>query len=123
MRQLTLFFLLSSAGSAPARAADIIVIQAGQMFLDGKAEAKATEIARTPARGKEFGLSKLVVKVGDRIVFKNLDKVSHNVYGEGFDLHAQPAGTTTAQTFDRVGRQTIRCAIHPKMKIELEVER
>ena len=104
-----------------ARATDVIVVQAGKDYLSAEATSKATEINANPSAGKPYILKSLKVKKGDQLVFENLDKVTHNVYGEGFDLEAQAPGQKKTVKIEKVGRQTVRCAIHPKMKIELEV--
>ena len=107
--------------SPVARAADVVVVQTGQMFLNQTAEAKAAAIKDDPGLGRDAVVKTIKLKKGDHITFKNLDKVTHNVYGEGFDLHAQTPGSETKQAFDTPGKQTVHCAIHPKMKFDVEV--
>lgn len=115
---LSLLFLISTV----ARAKDVVVVQAGQQFLSADAEPRAEQIRTTPSVGRAQVLKTLKVKVGEQIVFKNLDKVTHNVYGQDFDLHAQETGHNVTQKFDKPGHQTVKCAIHPKMKFELDIE-
>ena len=88
-----------------AKAGTVEVVQVNQTFMMG--EAKATTVK---------------LKKGDQISFKNSDKVTHNVFAENsFDLKAQPPGDERKQTFEDEGKFTIRCAIHPKMKFNVEV--
>lgn len=116
---LTLFTLLFIA---KAHAEVHTIVQANQLFLDGKSEAKIEDLKKSSAAAQPFVVKTLKVKKGDSINFKNLDKMTHNVFNENFDLKAQAPGDSRSQVFDQVGKQTVRCAIHPKMKFNVEVE-
>ena len=88
-----------------AKAETVEVVQVNQTFMTGEAKAATVKI-----------------KKGDKIKFKNSDKVTHNVFAESsFDLKAQPPGDERTQSFEDEGKFTIRCAIHPKMKFNVEV--
>ena len=115
---LGLFLLAGQATFAE----EVHIIQAGQEYLSAEAAPKADAITKNPIEGKAYIVKKLKIKKGDKIVFENQDKVTHNAYGPDFDLQAQTPGQTKTETFDKVGKQMIKCAIHPKMKFELEVE-
>ena len=117
---MMLLWILSFAGVV--RAGEVTIIQAGQQFLSQKSEARAEQIKASPTLGRDDVVKTLKLKTGDVVTFKNLDKVTHNVYGQDFDLHAQATGDVVRQKFEKSGHQTIRCAIHPKMKFELDVE-
>ena len=75
--------------------------------------------------GKNFDTKKITIKLGDSIEFVNQDKVSHNVYsrtkGHQFDLKLQTPGASNTETFDAPGKVKVRCAIHPRMKLTLNV--
>jgi|SRR5882672_4004613 len=68
----------------------------------------------------------LKVKVGDVIQFKNLDPYFHNVFSLSdaklFDLGSYPQGQSKSVTFDKAGKVEVECAIHPQMKMIVEVK-
>ena len=76
--------------------------------------------------GKKFSEKRLTVKVGEMITFVNDDKVVHNVHsltkGFEFDLGAQKPGESADVSFSAAGKLKARCAIHPKMKINIKVQ-
>lgn len=75
---------------------------------------------------KAFSESKVTIKAGDKILFKNDDNVAHNVYtsvaGEKIDLGLQRPGDSGEMSFDEKGNHRVRCAIHPRMKLTVTVE-
>ena len=78
-------------------------------------------------KGKTFSAKKLKVKVGDSVKFVNDDPFSHNVFSlsaaKSFDLGSYPQGGAKSVTFDKAGLVDIECAIHPDMKLTIEVEK
>ena len=74
---------------------------------------------------KEVEVIELMVKVGDTVKFKNEDSFAHNVLSlsdaKPFDLGSYPKGQTKTVTFDKPGKLEIECAIHPTMKMTIEV--
>jgi plastocyanin len=78
-------------------------------------------------KDKAFSQDKIKVRLGDTIEFKNSDTVVHNVFsntaGLEFDLRTQQPGKSSTVTFDKPGTCEVRCAIHPKMKLTVEVEK
>jgi plastocyanin len=73
-------------------------------------------------RGQVFDRASAAVAHGDRMVFTNEDDVIHNihVFGPGDDqkdLGVQKPGATLSYTFDKAGTFTIRCNIHPSMRM------
>jgi plastocyanin len=74
---------------------------------------------------KQFAMAELTVKVGESVEFKNVDKVAHNVMsrskGNTFNLGSQKPGDTSSHTFETAGKVKVRCAIHPKMKMTINV--
>ena len=78
-------------------------------------------------KDKAFSQETIKVKLGDTIEFKNSDSVVHNVFsnttGLEFDLRTQQPGKSSTVTFDKPGTCEVRCAIHPKMKLTVEVEK
>ncbi len=65
------------------------------------------------------------LKVGDTIKFTNSDDVTHNIYSKSevkdFEVAKQDPGTSEIVTFDKAGEVKVRCAIHPKMKLTVNV--
>ncbi|MGI9489922.1 MAG: cupredoxin domain-containing protein [Geminicoccaceae bacterium] len=75
---------------------------------------------------KAFSKKNVNISVGDTINFANNDKKTHNVYsrskGHKFDIGAQRPGTSASHTFTAPGKVKVRCAIHPRMKLTVNVE-
>ena len=67
----------------------------------------------------------LTISVGDTIEFVNDDTTSHNVFStssqDKFNLKIQAPNSKSSYTFKNKGEVTVRCAIHPKMKINIKV--
>ncbi len=74
---------------------------------------------------KTFSTSRLKVKVGDTVTFVNNDPFFHNIYSlseiKTFDLGSYPKGQGRKVTFDQPGTVEVECAIHPYMKMTVEV--
>jgi plastocyanin len=69
---------------------------------------------------KQFAPSALVVQRGTKVVFPNLDKISHNVFsltpGSAFDLGTYQAGDRPgAYTFTQPGPVEVFCNLHAQM--------
>lgn len=77
-------------------------------------------------KGQQFSPRALKIKAGDEVVFVNDDTGTHNVFSESaantFDLKAQRPGTRTKVAFPSGGRVDIRCAIHPSMRMTIDIE-
>lgn len=73
---------------------------------------------------KTFGTKEVMVAPGDTVLFKNTDRVKHNILVEamGYNSGIQQPGTESALMFDQNGRFTVRCGIHAKMKMTVVVE-
>ena len=93
----------------------------------GAAHGKEIEVSQ---KGKAFMHDKAPVKVvklkaGDTVSFKNDDPFFHNVFStsalKSFDLGSYPQGQTRKVTFDQEGTVDVECAIHPEMKLKVEV--
>lgn len=76
-------------------------------------------------KNKAFSESALNVKVGDVVHFKNDDPFFHNVFSlsdaQFFDLGSYPQGESKPVTFEAAGTVEVECAIHPDMKMTIEV--
>ena len=88
----------------------------------GPAHAEEQIVAQ---KNKAFTVQKLKVKVGDVVGFRNDDPFFHNVFSlspaQSFDLGSYPKGQTRKVTFNKEGKIDIECAIHPEMRMVIEV--
>lgn len=78
-------------------------------------------------KGKKFNQKELTVKVGDTVSFKNDDPFFHNIFSlsdtKTFDLGSFPQGQSKKVTFEKAGTVEVECAIHPEMKVTIEVKK
>lgn len=76
-------------------------------------------------KGKAFSVKKISVKVGDSVKFVNEDPFSHNVFSlsdaKSFDLGSYGQGASKSIVFDKPGTVEVECAVHPDMKLVIEV--
>jgi|tagenome__1003787_1003787.scaffolds.fasta_scaffold19278223_2 plastocyanin len=76
--------------------------------------------------GLTFLRSSVALTKGDRIVFTNQDDVLHNIHIFGAaderDLGLQKPGATLSYTFDKAGLFTVRCNIHPSVRMAVSVK-
>ena len=78
-------------------------------------------------KGKAFSTKKLSVKLGDSVKFVNEDPFSHNVFSlsdaKSFDLGSYGQGGSKTIVFDKAGTVEVECAVHPDMKLIIEVSK
>lgn len=78
-------------------------------------------------KGKSFVQKKVTVRVGDRVKFMNDDPFSHNVFSlsdsKSFDLGSYGQGQGKSVVMDVLGTVDVECAVHPDMKMTVEVIR
>ena len=76
-------------------------------------------------KNKSFAVKKLKVKVGDSLKFVNEDGFAHNVFSlsaaKSFDTGSFGSGQARSVTFDKPGKVEIECAVHPDMRMDVEV--
>jgi plastocyanin len=76
-------------------------------------------------KGRSFSQENMVIAVGDHVVFINDDTVSHNIMstssGNDFNLGSLAPGVSVPVTFDKAGLVNVICAIHPRMKLNIQV--
>jgi plastocyanin len=76
-------------------------------------------------QGRVFSSESVTVKKGEAITFVNDDTVPHNIIstskGNEFNLGSQLPGTSTDVTFKEAGDVQVICAIHPRMKMSVNV--
>jgi plastocyanin len=78
-------------------------------------------------KNKAFSAATLKVKVGDTVSFRNDDPFFHNIFSlsevQSFDLGSFPQGQSRKTTFTKPGTIEVECAIHPQMKMVIQVEK
>jgi plastocyanin len=76
---------------------------------------------------KTFSMPVLKAKVGDTVTFKNDDEFAHNVFSlsevQNFDLGSYKKGETRQLKLTTPGTIEVECAIHPEMKMKIEVSK
>ena len=76
-------------------------------------------------KNKAFSSSRMKVKAGDSVTFRNDDSFFHNIFSlsdtQSFDLGSFPQGQAKKVTFKKEGIVDVECAIHPEMKMTIEV--
>jgi len=76
-------------------------------------------------KNKSFSTKKLSVKAGDTVKFVNDDSFAHNVFSlsaaKSFDLGSFGNGGSKTVTLDKPGKVEVECAVHPDMRMEIEV--
>lgn len=103
------------------RAACLAAVAAALSFvLPGPALAETHTVR---IEGMQFVPASLVVRRGDRVVWRNADVVPHTVTVKAaFDSGSIAAGASWGRTMDRVGRHAYACAFHPGMKAVVVVQ-
>ena len=83
----------------------------------------ATEVIHQ--QGRTFSSEAIKVKKGEAVTFLNDDTVPHNIMsasaGNEFNLGSQAPGSSTDVTFKETGNVAVICAIHPRMKMTINV--
>jgi len=79
-------------------------------------------------KGKKFVPKKVTAKVGDVMVFSNIEKkkIRHNVYSKtpGFEyikVKIQKPGQSNKIKLTKAGTFEVRCSFHPRMKMKVTV--
>ncbi len=102
------FFRLLLAGSIlafPMLAADFVVVQ----------------------KDTQFSQAQIRVKVGDTISFRNDDNFTHSLFsispGAEFGSYMQKPTEKVKVEMKKAGDFEVQCAIHPKMKLSVSVQK
>ena len=76
--------------------------------------------------GKAFSTAAVSAKVGDTLSFRNDDPFVHNIFSlsdvQSFDLGTFAKGETRRIKLTKPGKVEIECAVHPEMKLVVEVK-
>ena len=74
---------------------------------------------------KAFSTTALKAKVGDTVSFRNDDAFVHNIFSlsdtQTFDLGTFAKGETRKVKLEKEGKVEVECAVHPEMKLTVEV--
>jgi plastocyanin len=94
------------------------------LLLAGPAQAAEHVVSQ---KGKAFSHKKMVVQVGDSVKFVNDDPFNHNVFSlsdvKSFDLGSYGQGLAKSVVMDKAGTVEVECAVHPDMKLLIEVQK
>jgi len=76
--------------------------------------------------GQKFSQTSASIAKGDSISWHNHDDVTHNINvidasDNSDDQGLQKPGQDLSKTFDEAGHFEVRCAIHPRMKMTVDV--
>jgi plastocyanin len=87
--------------------------------------AGAAGVALVSQKGRAFSISTLQVARGDVVHFSNDDKFLHQIFVDAtsFDYESaeQEPGTSVEIRFPKTGAFEVRCHIHPKMLLQVDV--
>jgi plastocyanin len=76
-------------------------------------------------QGRMFSIDSIAIKTGASLTFLNNDNIPHNVAsiskGNEFNLGSQRPGASTDVTFTEAGEVLVFCAIHPRMKLTVNI--
>jgi len=76
-------------------------------------------------KGRKFSVATLHAKLGETIEFLNEDPFVHNIFSmsdtQSFDLGTFGKGEVRKITLSKAGKIEVGCAIHPEMKLTIEV--
>lgn len=85
----------------------------------------AAKVAVVSQQGRAFSVTSLRILKGDSVRFSNEDKFVHQMYVEAssfnFESDEQEPGTDVAIEFPKAGLFEVRCHIHPKMLLQVDV--
>jgi cytochrome c peroxidase len=102
----------------------VIAAFAGLVVGVSTAAIAATTITQ---KDKTFSQESVTAKLGEKIKFVNDDNVTHNITVKTPGGTTKPGvqekpGEEIELTFDETGVYDVRCLIHPKMKMSVEVK-
>lgn len=112
--------------AAPAPAPDLVPVVAAPpaKSLQG---ANSSGDLTVGQKNREFTVKEAHVKTGGTVKFVNDDTVAHNVIitmpgGKLRNTGVQEPGQSTSMQFTDPGKYDVECAIHPQMKMTVDVQ-
>jgi plastocyanin len=110
-------------GTTPRGLLAAAVLLSASVMLGGFAAASG--IALVSQKRRAFSVKSVQVAAGDTVKFSNEDTFVHQIYVEArtltFDSDEQPPGTSVEIRFPAAGDFEVRCHIHPKMLLNVNV--
>jgi cytochrome c peroxidase len=89
-------------------------------------DAFAAETLAISQKKRTFNPSEIVIHKGDTLHIANDDQFTHQVYVDSpsfkFESNEADPGTSIDVTFTVAGTFDVYCHIHPKMKLQVEVQ-
>ncbi len=96
------------------------------LIVGGVTATFAAESHRVAQRNRTFEPSQITVAPGDTIDFSNEDTFIHQIYIDSpalkIDSDEQSHGQIISVKFPTAGTFDVRCRIHPKMVLKVEVK-
>ena len=87
--------------------------------------ALAAAVVSVAQKGRAFASQQVDIKAGDRIRFVNEDTFIHHVFVKSatmnYDSEEQEPGQAIDVSFPLAGIFNVRCQIHPKMALQVNV--
>ena len=87
--------------------------------------ALAATVVSVVQKGRAFATQQLEIKAGDSIRFVNDDTFIHHVFVKSvtmnYDSEEQEPGQSIEVRFPMAGAFNVRCEIHPKMSLQVNV--
>jgi cytochrome c peroxidase len=104
--------------------AALVVCLASALASGGTAAAADAAVDQA---GQKFSQPSLSIKAGDTVTFHNKDDVTHNINiidsdGIPEDQGLQKPGEDIVKKFVIPGHYSVRCQIHPRMKMSIDVQ-
>jgi plastocyanin len=89
-------------------------------------QALAAEVHRVAQKGRQFAIAAIAIARGDSLQFTNEDEFLHQIYVASpdfrFDSAEQRPGQIIDLAFPVRGVFEVRCHIHPKMLLTVNVQ-
>jgi plastocyanin len=103
----------------------LVVLVAAAMTLLLAGVVAAAGAALVSQKGRAFSLGTLQIMHGDVVKFTNDDKFLHQIYVDtpafDYDSAEQEPGSSVEIRFPESGTFEVRCHIHPKMLLSVDV--
>lgn len=98
---------------------------AGGVLAAASVAVLAASTVEVGQANKTFDKTTVSIAAGDTVSFVNNDTIAHNVMAQGadaFNLGVMKPGEKKSRKFDKAGTHEVKCALHPRMKMTVEVK-
>jgi plastocyanin len=103
-----------------------VSIGAALVCLSATVSVLAAEVVTVGQKDRRFQRETVSIAVGDSVRFTNEDPFFHQLYVRSgnfnFSSEEQAQGTVLTVPFTVAGSFEVRCEIHPKMRLVVEVQ-